>query len=305
MTPATNRIAVQNALLAETPSGTVQAALLTTPSLARALPVVSPLRKPLGLARLDPLQESGDLDDAVLSHLDDRPWENMEHLQPPPEIKKHNDPLLLSKPIKDTGSVPLFFFDPHVCADMPPVSPSTSSGTEDGDVASNSDSEPNWWDFISERNLGAGLGGEPLAAREVAGNLYAGGLDSERNPAPKTPRTPAVGLGISLPDQQLSADRPRRMSQRLATNPLVTPGGSTRGGTAPGTTGKKENPITIDEDESSDDSSPGEESAPPTKRPKTGGKTVGSKAPRKTTGGKNVGRKASVGGKSTRKGVKR
>lgn len=310
MAPGTGRVAVQNALLAEIPSAAVQAALAATPSLVRALPVQSPQRRPLGLTRLDPLQESNDLVDAALIHLDDRPWENMEHLQPPPEIKKHNDPLLLARPIKDTGSVPLSFFDPHVCADLPPASPSTPEASEDGDGASNSDSEPNWWDFTSERNLGEGLAGEPLAAREVAGSLYAGTADREKEPGPKTPRSTAVGLGISLPDQITSADRGRRMSQRLATNPMVTPGGSTRpvppSTTATTTTGKKDNPITIDEDESSDDSSPGEEeSAPPTKRPKTGGKTVGSKAPRKTTGGKNMGRKASVGGKSTRKGVKR
>ncbi|RXK36282.1 hypothetical protein M231_06418 [Tremella mesenterica] len=271
--PPMARIGVQTALLAEMSSPGVQSAINFDRSFVRVLPCVSPPRRTLALSRPDPTSKPGE--DPALS-LDDRPWENFEYLFPIHISKKHNDTLLSSQPIKDLASIPLTLLDPQITYDLPPKSPSQEDSQRGRESTIDTNSELMWYDLTSERNLGDGMAGEPLIARDLVTGLF-----TEESPDDKRPTRTGVGLGIVIPD-----DIPqRRMSTRSAT----------------GTKGGKNEPIALEESSEDDE----EEKKRATKRPKTSGKTV-SKAPRKTTAGKSVSRKA-TGGKSTRggKGVKR
>jgi mediator of RNA polymerase II transcription subunit 12 len=204
----------------------------------------------------------------------------------------------------------MLLFDPRIKRDALPEGDSKADEARVEDEAGFT-----WEDYASERNLGDGLTGEPMSARLITSNLYAGSdeatVESELVPAhsPLAPFEAAGSPATSVSAASLST-RPRRMSTRLASHAGAS------GIKQP--TGSNRDPIPVDEeDDSDDDISDGDldiVEAPAAKRPRTSGKTMmttGGKAPaRKTMGGKTVGRKAtkgvrSTGGKVPAKGARR
>lgn len=214
---------------------------------------------------------------------DDRPWELFDYMAPIPPRRKHGDQFLTLKGYQDTASIPISLFDPLIKRDALPGNPACEEEIE---------GELRWRDLASERNLGNGLAGEPVAARQAATLLYAG-----------------PDISVSIPDGSLHPtsdsgsprNLPRRMSTRIAS-------ASATSRNQPGTS---RDPISIDDedgdedDQDSDDSDDLEVIQPPAKRPRTGSKSTASKRPatggkapaRKTVGGKSVGGKH-VGGKN-------
>jgi mediator of RNA polymerase II transcription subunit 12 len=234
--------------------------------------------------------------------LDDRPWEMFEQLAPTPRKLRHVDQFLSSRPIRDTSSIPVALFDPLLKRDPLPVQPDIEEECEQS---------------RAERNLGDGLAGEPLAAKQASTHLFAMPDDTPtaaEEPGPSmsqagTPKTESAHSPITPIPSITPANRPRRASART-----LKTGGSTKDA--------------IDLEESSSDSDDDIiAQAPPPKRARVGSKStgtgsgaapapparpaVGGKAPakrttggkgvaRKATGGKNVGRKA-PGGKAPKK----
>jgi mediator of RNA polymerase II transcription subunit 12 len=257
--PTQTRSAVFSAFLAEM-STTTQVGLDQRPLLAFALPYASPPRRNMALSAADDPEGS--------IALDDRPWELLGQMWPIKTSHRHEDMFLSTRNIKDTASIPMSLFGPRFKRD-----------------AIYSEPESTWDEYASERTLGDGLAGEPLAAKQAATLLFAGTDDDVSSP--RTALTPAESV----------ITRPRRHSTRNLA------GSSSR------------DAIPVPEDDS-DDSSDSEEADPPlAKRPRTGSKTTtrattGGKAPAKrVTGGKSVARKATggkgvarkTGGKAPRK----
>ena len=228
----------------------------------------------------------------TLIPLDDRPWELMDHMIPFPPKVPHNEQFLASRPLSDTSSVPMALFGPKLKRDILPEQ-SRSADLDEGEIAPGTA----WMDYASERNLGDGLAGEPLAAKQIATMLYAGLHDAatgEDEVTVNTCETPLLGLDAAMtPATSISAGsqntRPLRMSTRLAQ-----------------ASGSNRDPIRIDEDEENNEDSDEIEAVddPPAKRPRTASRsrpTIGGKAPpRKTIGGKSAANQT-TGGKGVRK----
>jgi mediator of RNA polymerase II transcription subunit 12 len=264
--PPQTRPALHTAFLSELSSASVQAAFDRYPSLALSLPQTSPARRPVALQI-----------DSVNTPLDDRPWEFLEQLAPTPKSLKHVELFLSSRPIRDTASIPISLFKPRIKRDAIP--PQDTEG---------------WEESIAERNLGDGLAGEPLIAKQTSTLLFAHPASSsdEEEKVPTSLKTDPASTPLTEARSSPAipaitpANRPRRASAR-STN--YKTGSSTKDA--------------IDLDSSSD--SEVEEVQPPSKRPRVGSKstaterpTTSGKAPAKrTTGGKGVARKA-TGGKN-------
>ena len=272
--PPQSRQALHTAFLSELSSTPVQAAFDRYPSLAFCLPQTSPTRRPVAL------QSESDV-----TSLDDRPWEFLEQLTPVTKSLKHVNQFLSSRPIRDTASIPITLFKPQLKRD--PIPQLEDEGYEAS---------------VAERNLGDGMAGEPLIAKQTATLLFKQPIyhrrttssDDESDEITSTPLTD-LKSSPSMP-AITPANRPQRAAAR-STN--LKTGSSTKDA--------------IDLDSSSDSEV---EVQPPTKRPRVGSKssdrpTTSGKAPakrttggkgvaRKVTGGKNVGRKAP--GKAPKKG---
>lgn len=151
--------------------------------------------------------------------------------------------------------------------------------------------EGEWEQHTAERNLGNGLAGEPMAAKQAATSLYA------------SPSLEQLPLPITTPPGDGAA--PDKASP---TAPSSTPSSARKSGTT------NKDPIPIEEEGSSDSELEVVE-APPAKKAKTiaptnntaaaaaARPTTGGKAPAKRTGGKSVARKATGGKNVARKGT--
>jgi mediator of RNA polymerase II transcription subunit 12 len=170
-------------------------------------------------------------------------------------ILKHCDLFLASKALKDTASIPIALFKPQMVRDEVP------DAAREGDHP---------WEYASsERNLGNGFGGEPIAARQTATILYAredGNVGDQ--PTLAMPPTPA---------------KVKRLNPRNST--------PVKGA------GTNNDPISIESDESEE-----EETRPASKRPRTGSKTS-TGSTRQVTGGKAP-RKAAPARKAPAKNVR-
>jgi mediator of RNA polymerase II transcription subunit 12 len=257
--PPQSRPALHAAFLSELSSTPVQAAFDRYPSLAFCLPQTSPIRRPIALKT-----------DSDITPLDDRPWEFLEQLTPFTKSQKHVNQFLSSRPIRDTASIPITLFKPQLKRDPIPQL------QEEGYEAS-----------VAERNLGDGMAGEPLIAKQTSTLLFkqpvyrrAKSSDDEHEEITPTSLT-EFKTSPSVP-AITPANRPQRAAAR-STN--LKTGSSTKDA--------------IDLNSSSD--SEAEEVQPPTKRPRVGSKstdrpTTSGKAPAKrTTGGKGVARKVTSG----------
>jgi mediator of RNA polymerase II transcription subunit 12 len=290
--PAISRGGIHSALMAELSSIQLSAAAKRHPALANALPYTSPPRRPMSLANSTLMGEGPD---AHLS-LDDRPWEMIEHLDPPSRKVAYGDRFLASKPLKDVASIPMALFGPKMKRDAIPGAQEVSEGLPDQEDGASEEDRP-WEAYASERDLGDGQAGEPIAVRRLATSLYSAvdeaaqvEDDNATVHSAISPGSTIVGLPASPAVSTLSA-RPRRAS--------------TRNAVAPTNLGSNKNPIALDDDSDDDDESSDDspEVVRPSagKRPRTGGKSVAGKTTRKTTGGKSVARKG-VGGKGMRGG---
>jgi mediator of RNA polymerase II transcription subunit 12 len=271
--PPQSRPGLHAAFLSELSSTPVQAAFDRYPSLAFCLPKTTPTRRPI-------LHKS----DSDITPLDDRPWEFLEQLTPSSKSLKHVNQFLASRPIRDTASIPITLFKPQLKRDPIPRL------DEEGYEAS-----------VAERNLGDGMAGEPLIAKQTSTLLFAQPIyhhrtsssddESEEKAVSSTPLTDFKS-SPSIP-AITPANRPQRAAAR-STN--LKTGSSTK------------DAIDLDSSSSSSSESDAEEVRPPAKRSRVGSKstdrpTTSGKAPakrttggkgvaRKVTGGKNVGRKA-------------
>lgn len=265
--------------------------------------------------------------------LDERPWEMFEYLAPLPTTRRHRDQFLASKTYPDNAAIPAGLFAPLIKRDALPTKVPIGEKDDEDD----GDDPHGWLHYISERDLGDGIAGHPLAGRYLATDAYSGpdDLDSALTNVPLSAAGPAMGMRDLVDLSRLSpsnastassvplAQAPRRQSTRIALH-------SSTG------TGTNNDPIAIDDDdhdtkpdlkananlktnskanrngddseEDSSDSSSEEEvlRKPPAKRPRVAGKaptkkTAGKAPARKTVGGKAVARK---GGKSV-KGLRR
>lgn len=201
--------------------------------------------------------------------LDDRPWELFENLTPNQSSIRHVDMFLSSRPIRDTASIPMSLFDPQLKRDAIP--------RDEGD----------WESSGAERNLGDGLTGEPLAAKQASTLLYAS----------PSPDAPVSTTQPTTPAAVVRSDTPSPLPVPAARRPSTRKAGA-------GTSSK--DAIAVEEDSSGSDLEVVE--PPPAKRPKVGSKstakTTAGKAPAKrATGGKSVGRKATGGKNVGRKGM--
>ena len=271
--PPSTRASLFSTFLSELPA--LHTVLSAHPGLITALPHTSPPRRIMSLSN----------DTEV--PLDDRPWELFEQLTPQSTKPRHVDMFLSNQPIRDTSSISMALFNPQLKRDcLPP---------QHGE----------WELYPAERNLGDGLTGEPMAAKQSATLLYSASTptisDSTSSaPVPNIP-TPANPGTPSEP----SASSPIPQSTRRSSIRKAGAGGGS----------STKDPIPVDED-SSDGSDLEIVAVPPAKRPRKGSETkarasTGGKAPakkttggkgvaRKATGGKNVGRKA-PGGKAPKK----
>ncbi len=201
------------------------------------------------------------LDESDITVLEDRSWELLDHGAFPPKAS-HSGHFLHSHPLRDTGSIPIALFNSRIKREILPESVRPVEADE-GEI------ESPWEEYTSERNLGDGLAGEPIAAKQVATMFYAGPKDGDVEEVTLAKsNTPLPGLTPTIP-----ATRPRRMSTRLAQ-----------------ASGSNRDPITIDEEEEEDS-----DNTPATKRPRNASRpSTGGKVP-KTFGGKSVARKATAG----------
>lgn len=284
--PAQSRFLICSALLAEAAAGPQDLA----PSLLNLLPYRSPLRRAMALTA------GGGIDDShteLSSALDDRPWELFDHMFPPPPAAPHNEQFLSARPSRDTASIPTALFNPKIKRETMPNVQLHATDIDEGEI----DDERTWEDYASERNLGSGFTGEPIAAKQLATMLFAGPeeatienditLITSRSPLPALEAAAMSPAATSVSGISQLA-RPRRKSTRLSQ-----------------ASGSNRDPIPIDEDEEGEISDDVEAiDGPATKRPRTASKsrpTTGGKAPaRKTLGGKGVARKV-TGGKSVKK----
>ena len=290
--PAHSRSVLHSAISNEAAGSAMQAAIASSASLRNVLPYSSPCRRPMALSGVGVFDDGNT--DSQLS-LDDRSWELFDQMLPFPPGGKHSDQFLAARPFRDTTSISMSLFDPKLKRDLLPDVEMRSTQTDEGEIVA----DTAWERYPSERNLGNGLGGEPMAAKEFTTKLYAGlddaGVeihltrDSSRSPLPRLDSAMQSSKTISAEPHA----RQRRISNRSAqtSEPTV-------------------DLTAIDENDHENDSDVLEESdAPVSKRSRTASKArsnVGGEVPaRKTVGGKNVARKA-TGGKSVRKstGVK-
>jgi mediator of RNA polymerase II transcription subunit 12 len=277
--PPQTRPALYTAFLAELQTLSVQVAFDRSTELGSSLPQTSPLRRPIALQTAD---------SAETISFDDRPWELFEQLVPTSKNVKHVDQFLSSKHIRDTAALPISLFQPSIKRDPIPQE----------DVE-----EEAWESAVAERNLGDGLAGEPLSARQASTLLFA--LPTDKGPAAPEDadtsfvlETPKADLDISplILTNSTPANRPRRASARS-----IKTGASTK-------------------DAIDLHSSDSEVEIVPAKRPRVGSKSsaaasgssgtaagrpsTGGKAPAKrTTGGKGIARKATGGKNVGRKGA--
>ena len=281
--PAQSRSTVTSALLAEM----ANASGAKEVNLQDALPYSSPPSRPMGLT----CTSLGDDDRSVNASLplDDRPWEMLPQMASLPQRSRHSDLFLASCPLKDTASVPMSWFHSRLKRDPlpgPDYHVADLDETED-------DPDTIWQNYASERNLGDGLAGEPIAAKQIATMLYAGpdDLDQKEIATDRSTRSPRFPLDFAWsPANSTPSILPRRASTRIAQ-----------------ASGSNRDPIPVDagvgEDEDDSDELEIME-GPVAKRPRTASKsrpTTGGKAPAmKTVGGKSVARKA-TGGKTVKK----
>lgn len=295
----------------------MQSALSTAPELTSALPHTSPPTTTVAL--LGPIiSPNGDFEAAV--PFDDRPWEMFEKMGPASRAPSHGYLFLASKPLADTASIPMALFGPRLKRDALPDDPSAD--------LPGGDRMDEYTCFASERNLGDGLTGEPIGARQAATGLFDGSdeyaaHESAVAPPPVSPASAKTAPSVPAASSTgTTTARLRRMSNRLASGATKPSGGAA-------------DPITIDIDDDDDEgandsdssSSSDEEAlgARSAKRRRTASKTsatrptaagkrpaTSGKAPaRATTGGKNVGRKSTASktrrpaGKAPMKGGKR
>ncbi|BEI81318.1 hypothetical protein CcaverHIS002_0204780 [Cutaneotrichosporon cavernicola] len=250
--PPNSQAAVHHTLVFEASTPAVQDLLARSPSFAGALPPPKTDYRAMSLCG-----SSGLMDSDMGIALDDRPWEMIEQMVDQTPLK-HCDMFLTSKPLKDTSSIPIALFKPQVTRDEVP------------DAAR--EGEHPWNYASSERNLGNGFGGEPIAARQAATVLYARGDGNVGDqPTLAMPPTPA---------------RVKRLNPR---NNTPVKGAGTNN-----------DPISIESDESEGESV--EEQRPASKRPRTGSKTS-TGATRQVTGGKAP-RKAAPARKAPAKNVR-
>ncbi|BEJ12006.1 hypothetical protein CspHIS471_0204660 [Cutaneotrichosporon sp. HIS471] len=250
--PPNSQAAVYHALVFEASTPAVQDLLARSPSFAGALPPPKTDYRAMSLCG-----SSGLMDSDMGIALDDRPWEMIEQMVDQTPLK-HCDMFLASKPLKDTSSIPIALFKPQVTRD------------EVHDAAR--EGEHPWNYASSERNLGNGFGGEPIAARQAATVLYArrdGNIGDQ--PTLAMPPTPA---------------KVKRLNPRNST--------PVKGA------GTNNDPISIESDESEGESV--EEQRPASKRPRTGSKTS-TGSTRQVTGGKAP-RKAAPARKAPAKNVR-
>lgn len=221
----------------------------------------------------------GAIDEDAHTTLDDRPWELLERGGLVPRKTAHATQFLASRPLRDTGSIPIALFDPKIKPDIIPDCERDSGDISEGELESDT-----WEAYASERNMGDGLAGEPLVAKQVASLSYAGQEDATADEIILTAsKSPLLGLEVSSADVA-PVPRLRRMSARLAQ-----------------ASGSDRDPMTVEEEDDGEDSD--EDDGPAAKRSRTVSKrpTTGGKAPaRKTIGGKSVARKLTAG-KSVRK----
>ncbi|KLT44190.1 hypothetical protein CC85DRAFT_283709 [Cutaneotrichosporon oleaginosum] len=249
--PANSQAAVYHARVFEASTPAVQDLLARSPSFASALP-----RPKTDYRAMSMCSSSGLVDSDMGMALEDRPWEMVEQMVDQP-ILKHCDMFLTSKALKDTSSIPIALFKPQLVRDEVP------------DAAR--EGEHPWEYASSERNLGNGFGGEPIAARQAATILYArkdGNVGDQ--PTLVMPPTPA---------------KVKRLNPRNST--------PVKGA------GTNNDPISIESDESEEEE---EEPRPASKRPRTGSKTS-TGSTRQVTGGKAP-RKAAPARKAPAKNVR-
>lgn len=279
----------------------LQTAVRLHPVILDVLPYRSPVRRCLQLSG-PAVPDDGT--DRPQIYLDDRPWELFDYTAPLPGRRRHGEQFLASRPYKDSASIPAALFDPLIKRDALPGKEPVGEDEEESE-------DDRWLDLVSERDLGNGLAGEPIGARIITTNAYAGPDPDSVGEADRaldvtgdnfSPMTNTSSSSVPL------AVAPRRQSTRLSGKMPVTAG-----------SGTDKDPIPIDdEEEAKNDSDSDDESdepevmeRPPAKRPRVGSKTTtsgrattGGKAPvkapaKRTTGGKSMPRKG-VGGKSVR-----
>jgi len=357
---AVSRGAVHTALLAEIVQPPVMSALERYPFIATALPHVPQPRRPVALvnANLGAEGEEGRV------QLDDRPWEMLEVLDGPrlPGRRKtpHSELFLGHRAIKDTASVPIALFGAVMKRDAVPSEAGAgrgrvgldkarsdeeegeadeegADGKDVGSVDGDDEDGPTWTDYASERNLGDGLAGEPVAVRQLVTGLYAcpDGQDiSEEEPpkkeGPVNPSSPNKLASASSPAASIASAatnaRPRRASVRSGTSTQTvqsTLAQHAATAAAAARKGTSKDPFELDESSDSDSSDSDDLEVldrPPGKRPRVSGKGVpgkttgtaaagnasgnaaGAQQPRRTTGGKTIGKTAGIrratGGKS-------
>jgi mediator of RNA polymerase II transcription subunit 12 len=150
--PAASLSGVYHALAHETSTVQVQELLARHPSFSSALPRPSTAFRATALVGSQVVLEGESI------ALDDRPWEMLEQMAPQ-SMPKHADLFLNSKPLRDSASIPIALFKPQLMRDAVPVEPPNKT--------------PPWEHASSERSLGNGFAGEPIAARQEASLLYA------------------------------------------------------------------------------------------------------------------------------------
>ena len=304
--PVASRIAVHTALLSEMITPAYPATIASQPSILAALPFTSPPHRNVSLANTSTGEAEG------LS-LDDRPWEFFESFDAGKRKHRHGEMFLSLKPLKDNSSIPISLFGPKMKRDAVPLASDFEPKSDEEGQEEEGDGT-SWMNYVSERNLGNGVAGEPVSVRQSATGLYANPEESReveddamtvRSALSPTLQTIPSSPTISITSNQ-NQNRPRRASTRQANTASAMASANLVNKTM---AGSNFDPITFEDSDSGENNSSGEEDesdieileAPAGKRPRRGGKTVAGKSTRKTTGGKGVARKG-VSGKSVRGG---
>lgn len=316
MIPGPLRASARSLLLADFASPDTRAAVEAVPQLGEVLPFVAPEQTQMGVD----IQGSAETQPTV-QPLDARPWEMFDRLTPVPYINKRAQRFLARQPFIDAASIPVSLFGPVISRDA--VGDASFSNDDLDDIGTDGEDteQPlanSYLNFISERNLGNGMAGEPSSAKEITTSAYAGppGLDNafvkSSSISPQVPLEPLQSPAVDetpLPPRRRSSSRlAQKGSESNADHAMLGEEGDS-------STASSEDEETA-ENKGTEASEKGEDvdaDAPPAKKARRGSKasvrsTTGGKAPAKslgrpTVGGKNVGRK-SVSGKAPRKGKK-
>lgn len=247
--PPSSHASVYHALAYETSTAPVQDLLARHPSFASALPRPSPV------VRATSLVGSQVVLDGEGIPLDDRPWEMLEKMSSQ-DMPSHSDLFLASKPLKDTASIPMALFKPQLTRDAVP-----SETTEE--VAP-------WEHAASERSLGNGFAGEPVAARQAASLLYARSDGRpEKELLEKETSVKEASTPSTTDSKTPTPTKARRHSMRVTTN-------AAKG------SGTTADPIAIVSSDSEEDEQPLAKRARTTAKAAPRANTAG-KAPRKTS----------------------